>query len=100
MEMLDGADIVREVEAAGARHEAAGAGPAAEEGASVDDGWEDWDMEDWVAGTGVNLVGAEAEAGAGAESEVEAAGAEPWWVVVDNSTAEGVGRAIELDVAL
>ena len=49
LEMLDGTDIVREVEAAGARHEAAGAGPeselgpAAEEGASDDDGWEDWE---------------------------------------------------------
>ena len=48
----------------------------------------------------MNLVGAEAEAGVGAESRVEAADAESWWVVVDSSTAEGVGRAMELDVAL
>ena len=32
LEMLDGTDIVREVEAAGARHEATGAGPEAEFG--------------------------------------------------------------------
>ena len=50
LEMLDGTDIVREVEAAGARHEAAGAGPesefgpAAEEGESGEDGWVDWDQ--------------------------------------------------------
>ena len=50
LEMLDGTDIVREVAAAGARHEAAGAGPeaelgpAAEEGESGEDvGWVDWD---------------------------------------------------------
>ena len=34
------------------------------------------------------------------ESEVEAAAAKPWWVVVDSNTVEGVGRAVELDVAL
>ena len=33
----------------------------------------DWDREDWVAGTGVNLEGAEAEAEAGAEAGVEVA---------------------------
>ena len=48
LEMLDGTDIVREVEAAGARHVATGAGPEAEfelgdEGESWEDGWEDWD---------------------------------------------------------
>ena len=48
LEMLDGTEIVREAEAVGARHEAAGAGPgselgpAAEEGGSYGDGWEDW----------------------------------------------------------
>ena len=31
---------------------------------------------------------------------MEAAAAESWWVVVDSSTVEGVGRAVELDVAL
>ena len=35
--MLDGTDIVREVEAAGARHEAAGAGPEAELGPAVEE---------------------------------------------------------------
>ena len=51
LEMLDGTDIVREVEAAGARHEVAGAGhdsefgPADAEGGSCEDGWEDWDNE-------------------------------------------------------
>ena len=73
---------------------------APEEGESVDDGWEDWDMEDWVAGTGVNLVEAEAEAGAGAEAGVKAAADESWWEVVDSSTMEGAGRAVELDMAL
>ena len=67
LEMLDGTDIVREVEAAGARHEAAGAGPESEfgpvdeEGGSCEDGWEDWDNENWVEGTGVDQVGAGAE---------------------------------------
>ena len=76
LEMLDGTDIVRRVEAAGAGHEAAGAGPgsefgpAAEEGESGEDGWVDWDMEDWVAGTSVNLEGAKAEAEAGAKALV------------------------------
>ena len=106
LEMLDGTDIVREVEAAGARHEAAGAGseselgPAAEEEASDASEWEDWSAGDWIAGTGVNLVGAEAEAGAGAESEVETADDESWWEVVDGSMMEGVGRAVELNMAL
>ena len=63
MLMLDVANIVGVVGAAGARHESAGAGPgagsgpAAEEGASNDDGWEGSDMGDWVAGTGVDLGG-------------------------------------------
>ena len=47
MEVLDGTDTIREVDAAGARHEAAGAGPeselgpAAEEEGSVGSEWED-----------------------------------------------------------
>ena len=78
--MLDGTDIVKEVEAAGARHEATGAGPesefgpAAEEGESGEDvGWVDWDDENWVEGTGVDQEGAWAETGAGAEPEAEPA---------------------------
>ena len=78
MLMLDGTDIVRVVEAAGARHESTGAdpevesGPAAEEGASNDGEWEDNDMGDWIAGTGVDLEGAEAGAGADAEAGASA----------------------------
>ena len=51
---------MRVVEAAGARHESAGAGPedepdtGAEKGVSDDEEWEGSDMGDWVAGTGVN----------------------------------------------
>ena len=37
------------------------------EGESGGDGWVDWDREDWVEGTGVNLEGAEAGAEAGDE---------------------------------
>ena len=37
MEMLGGTDIVREVEAAGARHEAAGAGPESELGPAAEE---------------------------------------------------------------
>ena len=59
-----------------------------------------WDREDWVAGTGVNLEGAEAEAEAGAEAGVEAAANVSWWEVVNSSTLEGAGRAVELDMAL
>ena len=49
LEMLEGTDIVREVETAGARHEVAKAGPEPEfgpddeEGESWEDGWVDWD---------------------------------------------------------
>ena len=52
LEMLDGTDIGREVEAVGARHVAAGSGPESEfrpddeEGESLGDGWVDWDRED------------------------------------------------------
>ena len=61
MLMLDGTDIVRVVEAAGATHESAQAdseaeaGPAAEEGMSDANEWEGWDMGDWITGTSVNL---------------------------------------------
>ena len=74
MLMLDGTDIVRVVEAAGARHGSAGAdpeaepSPAVEEGASSADEWEGWDMGDWIAGTGADPE--EAGAGVGAEAEV------------------------------
>ena len=82
MLMLDGTDIVRVVEAAGARHEVAGAGPEAEtslEAREVEDlgdgsEWEDWSMGDWVAGTGVDMEEAGAVAGAGGESGVRS----PW----------------------
>ena len=57
--MLDGTDIVRVVEAAGARNVVAGAGPEVEiglEAGEVEDlgdgsEWEDWStcMGDWVA---------------------------------------------------
>jgi hypothetical protein len=53
MLMFDGTDIVRVVEATGARHESAGedpeaeSGPAAEEGVSDADEWKGWDMGDW-----------------------------------------------------
>ena len=74
-----------------------------------------------LAGTGVDTEEAGAVAGAGGESEGEeplagaeddasgsqgdgdageATVAESWWVVVDSSTVEWVGRAVELDVAL
>ena len=51
LEMLDDIDIVRVVETAGARHEAAGAGPEPEPGLgdeereSCDDGCVDWGTE-------------------------------------------------------
>ena len=62
--------------AAGARHEAAGAdheaelGLAAEEEVSDASELEDWSMGDWIAGTGVNLEVAEAEARAGVSQRV------------------------------
>ena len=77
--MLDGTKIVREVEAVGARHAAAGAGLesefglAAEEGGSCGDGREDWDDENWVEGTGVDQVGAGVKSGTGAGPEAELA---------------------------
>ena len=106
LEMLDGSDIVREVEATGAGHGEAGAGPeselgpAAEEGAEDASELEDWSEEDWIAGIGVNLEEAAAEVGAGTESEVEPAAEEPWWVVVDSNTGVGTDRAVELNKAL
>ena len=105
LEMLNGTDIVREVEAAGAWHEAAGTGPESEfgpvgeEGGSWEDGWEDWDKENWIEGTGVDQVGAGAEARAG-EPETEPASDESWWEVIYGSTIEGAARATELEEAL
>ena len=106
LEMLDGTDIVRVVEAAGARHESIGAGPRSEsgpgdeEGESWEDGWVHWDRENWVEGTGVDQEGAkaEAEAEAGPEAEPDIDGA--WWEVIYGSTVEGAGRATELDATL
>ena len=102
--MLDGTDIVREVMA---RHEAAGAGPEAELGPVAEDGesgedvgWVDWDDENWIEATGVNLEGAGAETGAGAVSEAEPASDESWWEVIYGSTAEGAARVVELSMAL
>jgi hypothetical protein len=107
LEMLDGTDIVREVEAAGARHEAAGVGPEAEFGPAAEEeesgediGWVDWDEENWIEGTGVDQEGAGAETGAGAEAEAEPAPDESWWEVIYGSTAEGAARAAELDTVL
>ena len=129
MLLLDGTDIVGAVEAV-AGHEPAQAeaepGPAAEEGASDAEEWEDREVGDWVAGTGAGPedaeagIGADAEAEAGARAEeaapegCEAAGrggeeaaaagleapAEFWWEVIYGSTVEGAARAVELDVAL
>ena len=93
------------MEAAGAGHEAAGAGPEpefgpdAEEGESGEDEWVDWDREDWVEGTGVNLEGAEAGAGAGDGPEAEPAADESWWEVIYGDTVEGARRAMELGMA-
>ena len=106
LEMLDGTGTMRKVEAAGAGHEAVGAGPESESGPVVEgeasDGsvWEDWREGDWIAGTGVSLVGAAAEVGLGDEFEVEPAADESWWEVVDSSKMEGAGRAAELNMAL
>ena len=45
LEMLDGTDTVREVEAAGVRHEAAGAGPESELGPAAEE--EASDASEW-----------------------------------------------------
>ena len=94
------------MEAAGAGHEAAGAGPEsefdpeAEEGESGDDGWVDWDRENWVEGTGVNLEGAEAGAGAGGEPEARPAADESWWEeIYGEGNGAGHDRAMELGTA-
>ena len=77
--MLYGTDIVREVEASGARPKPAGArnepkfGLDNEEGESWEDGWVDWDRKNWVEDTGVDLEGAEVGTEADAEPEAEAA---------------------------
>ena len=69
MLLLDGTDIVGAVEAV-AGHEPAQAeaepGPAAEEGASDAEEWEDREVGDWIAGSGADPEDAEAETGAGA----------------------------------
>ena len=36
----------------------------------------------------------------GGESVVEHVAEEPWWVVVDSSTVDSAGRAVELGMAL
>ena len=107
LEMLDGTDIVRRVGAAGAGHEAAGAGPesefdpGAEGGGSEGGGWVDWDRENWVEGTGVNLEGAEAGARAGGEPEAGPAADESWWeVIYGEGNGAGHDRAMELGTAL
>ena len=68
MLLLDGTDIVGAVEA-GTGHEPVRAeaepGPAAEEGLSDAEEWGDWEVEDWVAGSGAGPEDAEAETGAG-----------------------------------
>ena len=100
--------------------------PVAEVGASDAEEWEEWEVGDWIAGTGADPEDAgagmgadtEAETGAGAEEaapegcdaadrggeETPAAGleapAEFWWEVIYGSTEEGAARAVELDVAL
>jgi hypothetical protein len=74
MLLLDGTDIVGAVEAVGAGHEPAQTeaepDPAAEEGASDAEEWEDRDMGDWIAGTGADPE--DTEAGIGADAEAEA----------------------------
>ena len=100
--MFDGTDIVRVVEAAGARHEAAGARPEAELGLAAKEElsgvseWEGWSMGDWVAGTCVDLEVAGAVAGASGESEGEGllAGAEG-----GASGPQGGGAAVEAAAA-
>ena len=89
MLMFDGTDIVRVVEAAGARHESAQADsegepcPTAEGERSDADEWEGWDMGDWIAGAGVNLEETGVGVGAGDEAEAsamaEVAGPEECW---------------------
>ena len=58
LEMLDGTDIVREVEAAGARHEAAGAGPEAEFGPAAEEGESGRMLDGW---TGTRRIGLRAQ---------------------------------------
>ena len=129
MLLLDGTDIVGAAEAV-TGHEPVRAeaepGPAAEEGLSDAEEWGDWEVEDWVAGSGAGPEDAEAETGAGTWAEAgaraegaapegcEAAGrgreeaaaagleapAEVWWEAIRGNTEEGAARAVELDVAL
>ena len=48
-----------------------------DEGEGLEDGWVDWDRENWVEGTGVNLEGAEAGTEAGDEPEAAPAPMSP-----------------------
>ena len=91
MEMLDGTEVVRAVDAPGAVLEAedmvgagadagtkakAGGGLVAEAAGGVDDDgdWGEWDTGEWVAGTGVDT--ARAETGALVEAGSGGTGAE------------------------
>ena len=98
MQMLDGAGVVRLVEAIGAGSEAAGVGPDADDGTRAavfeelesEEEWVGWSMGDWVAGTGVHdeeVAGA--EAGVGAEQRPEAAAGDA--VVWAGASTEEVG---------
>ena len=61
LEMLDGTEVFSVVNGAGAEPMAGGAGPeselgpAAEEEVRDDNELGDWNVGDWIAGTGVNL---------------------------------------------
>ena len=57
-------------------------------------------MGNWVAGIGANLEEAAVGGDAGAEPEAEPAAMESWWEVIYGNAVEGVGRAVELGVAL
>ena len=75
--MLDGTDIVKEMQPAGARHEAAGVNPESELSLVVEkevgggSEWEEWSVEDWIAGTGANLGETTAGNKTGGESVVQ-----------------------------
>ena len=71
-----------------------------DEGEGLEDGWVDWDRENWVEGTGVNLEGAEAGTEAGDEPEAAPAPNESWREVIYGNTVESAGRTMELDMAL
>jgi hypothetical protein len=115
LQMLDGTDIVREVEAAGARHEATGAGPEAESGPAAEEEESEEKKQISTMGKGKKVskkvVGsANGRAARGREvdgsaAEFAVAAAEPApdessWEVIYGSTAEGAARAMELSTAL